>query len=202
MPRKDRLADVGFWCALATLILAVTGCGPVESPDRSASVQVDPGPSWTRTDSNSILVPGRCVAAWTGPEGSSLVVVRSLPIPRGNAAGLGLELSTRLENLPGLKIVKLAKATVASQAAARVEVVAPGFGDSLAPSGLGKPVSPNGRPLVPTRRVSVGFARTDGTYWVVCHYPESAVAQLGPEVDTILKSGITVRDRPAGSSSY
>lgn len=200
MPRFHLCANVPIWGVFAAASLIIAGCGPTNPPGTSSAVTVNPGASWTKTALNTFLVPGQCVAAWNGPSGSSLVVVKSLPTPRGTAAGLGMELTTRLDHMPGLKIIKSDTATIAGREAARVDIVAPGFGDSLAPSGLGKPVSPKGREIVSTHRTSVGFPLPDATYWVVCHYPESEGAKLAPEVESILKGGFTIVDRPAVKS--
>ena len=56
--------------------------------------------------------------------------------------------------------------------AARVEVIAPGTGDAVAPSGLGEPIEPSGKTLMPTRQVTLAFARPTETIYMTWHMPE------------------------------
>ena len=179
---------------IVALALLSSGCGRAAPPE---AVVVSPGGSWSAIDPAKVVVPGVALHAWRGPEGSSLSISKGIPAPRATARTLRMDLASRLENLPGLNVAKSETATVGGVEAARVEVVAPGTGDVIAPSGMGKPIAPDGETLVPTHRVSVGFARPDGNYWITWHYPESASATLGPEVDSILKSGVAVLDRAA-----
>ena len=76
----------------------------------------------------------------------------------------------------------------AATSAGRVEVIAPGTGDSIAPSGTGTPVVPAGKTLMPTRQVTVGFIRPKTTVYVTWHMPESAHDQLASEIDATLQS--------------
>ncbi len=57
------------------------------------------------------MVPGTPLAAWSGPDGSSLVAYRTLPgaSPEMLAEALG----NRLENLPGLKLLVKRSETLA-----------------------------------------------------------------------------------------
>ena len=105
------------------------------------------------------MVPGTPLAAWSGPDGSSFVVYRTLWVPEGSAEMLAEALGNRLENLPGLKLLVKRTETVAGVPAARVEVIAPGTGDALAASGLGEPIEPPGKTLIPTRQVTLAFTR-------------------------------------------
>src|SRR5206468_136750 len=125
-----------------------------------------PPASWRRVDPSARMVPGLAMAAWTGPDGSSLVVYRTLPIPGGSAATIAEGLANRLENLPGLHIRVRRTETVAGTTAARVEVVGPGSGDAMAPSGAGTPIAPAGKPLTPTHQVTLGFVRPGDTLYL------------------------------------
>jgi hypothetical protein len=147
------------------------------------------------------MVPGVPLAAWSGSEGSSLVVYRTLPVPGGSAATITEGLANRLENLPGLQVRERRTETVAGLSAARVEVVAPGTGDALAPSGVGTPVAPAGKSLLPTRRVILGFSGPVETLYFTWHIPESSYDRIAPEVQATLDSlHFTTRGR--GWSSY
>ena len=97
-------------------------------------------------------------------------------------------LANRLENLPGLLVRERRTETVAGTTAARVEVVAPGTGDTLAPSGLGTPVSPEGKSLIPTHQVTLGFVRPQETLYLTWHIPESSYDRIAPEIQTTLES--------------
>jgi hypothetical protein len=133
-------------------------------------------------------VPGVALAAWAGPEDSSLVLYRTLPVPDGTAAKIAEALATRLENLPGLKIAVKRTENIADTTAARVEVVAPGTGDAIAPSGIGSPIAPEGKSLIPTREVTVGFVRPGETVFLTWHTPESSYQRIAPDIDATLKS--------------
>ena len=77
-------------------------------------------------------------------------------------------------------------AVLAGTRAARVEVVAPGTGSEIAPSGLNKPAAPEGRELTPTREVTVGFPRPDGSLFLAWRMPESARERVMPGVEKAL----------------
>ena len=111
------------------------------------------------------------LAAWAGPDGSSLVLYRTLPAPGGSPAMIAEALANRLENLPELRLVVNRTEKVGETTAARVEVVAPGTGDALAPSGTGTPMAPAGKTLIPTREVTVGFHRPDATLFLTWDSP-------------------------------
>jgi hypothetical protein len=148
------------------------------------------------------MTPGSPLAAWSGPGGSSLVVYRTLPTPGGSAAAIVAGLSNRLENLPGLTVRVRRTESVADTTAARVEVVAPGTGDALAPSGTGTPVAPAGKVLVPTHQVTLGFLRPDGTLFIAWHVPETAYAQVEPDIDVTLASlRFTSNGKPSSYSN-
>ena len=101
---------------------------------------------------------------------------------------IGEALANRLVNLPGLTLVAHRTETVGEITAARVEVVAPGTGDALAPTGTGTPIAPEGKTLIPTREVTMGFAKPDATYFLTWNMPESSYSQLSGDIKTTLDS--------------
>jgi hypothetical protein len=148
------------------------------------------------------MVPGVPLAAWSGPEGSSLVLYRSLPVPGGSAATLVEGLANRLENLPGLKVRERRTETIAGRTAVRVEVVAPGTGDAMAPSGVGTPVAPADKSLVPTHQITIGFVRREDTLFLTWHTPESSYNRIAPEIQATLDSlRLTTSERAWSSYS-
>jgi hypothetical protein len=134
------------------------------------------------------MVPGAPLAAWSGPDGSSLVAYQTLWVPGGSAEMLAEALGNRLENLPELKLLAKRVETVAGVPAARVEVVAPGTGDALAPSGLGAPIEPSGKSLIPTRQVTLAFARPSGTIYLTWHMPEASHDRIEQEIRAAIDS--------------
>jgi hypothetical protein len=179
-------------------ILAVgPGCLPAGRPPEPGVTLVPPS-SWRPVERTTWMVPGTPLAAWAGPEGSSLVLYRTLPVPGGNAEMLAEATTIAIESLPDARLVVKRTETLAGTAAARVEAVAPGTGDILAPSGLGKPVAPEGKSLIPTRQVTLAFARPNETLYLVAHMPESSHDKIAPEIDAALK---TLRLSAAGKTS-
>lgn len=152
---------------------------------------------WNRVDREAWKAPGRRLTAWSGPLGSSLVVYRTVPDPHGSAEQTVESIANRLANLPGFTVVSRRVETVAGVPAARVEVVAPGTGTEIAPTGLGLPAS--GPDLVPTREITIGFPRPDGSLFLVWRMPESAHEKLAPAIESILAS-LTLP--PRSSSDY
>jgi hypothetical protein len=191
------------WCRVVLLItglFAITGCGD-STPMGLAEVEVTPGSSWTAIALEKVVVPGKSIAAWSGPENASLVVLSSLPIPDPSAEGLAKETSTRWLNFPGLSIISTTNPSYGGVQASRVEAVGSGFGNTLAPMGTGKPVSPDGKPLIPTRCVSVSFPRGQDTLTLLWHYPASAQATFEPQVEATLKS-LKIVNRATSTYSY
>jgi hypothetical protein len=111
-------------------------------------------------------------------------------------------LANRLTNLPELKLLARQTETVAGQPAARVEVVAPGTGDALAPSGVGFPIAPEGKTLASTHRVTLGFARSSGPLYLTWHMPEAVHDRIAPDIEAVLKSLKLSADTGPQSSSY
>jgi hypothetical protein len=164
-----------------------------------AGIALAPPASWRPVESSTRQVPGVPLAAWAGPNGASLVVYRTLPAPGGSPAMIAEALANRLENLPELKVVVHRTEKVGETTAARVEVVAPGTGGALAPSGTGKPVAPAGQALVPTREVIMGFHRPDATLFLSWTAPETSYARIAPEIQATLES---VRFTSSGKPSF
>lgn len=187
--------------ALATLGLALmNGCAPGNSLD-GARVEVRPPTGWTAVDKDRWPVPGTPIAAWEGPGGSSLVVYRTLPAPGGTPEQLMKALTTRLANMPELKVVEQGVAQVDGLRAGRVEFVAPGSGDRLAPTGMGQPYSPEGTTLVPTRRVYLAIPRPVDTLVFLWHAPDADAATLLKAVGETTAS-LKIGRGPAAISSY
>jgi hypothetical protein len=145
-----------------------------------------PPPAWRAVKPSTWIVPGVPMAAWSGPDGSSLVLYRSLPIPDGSARMLGEGLAIRMENLPGTQLLVNQTVEVGGVPAARLELVASGTGDALAPSGLGTPIAPEGKKLISTRRVIVGFVLPGETVYIVWHMPESSREKVAPDIKATL----------------
>ena len=158
-----------------------------------------PPASWRPVEPTASQVPGVPLAAWTGPDGSSLVLYRTLPAPGGSAKMIAEALANRLENLPELRLVVHRTETVGETTAARVEVVAPGTGDALAPSGTGKPIAPAGKTLIPTREVTLGFHRPDATLFLTWDDPRVVVRRIAPDIKATLE---TVRFTSSGKPSF
>ncbi len=188
---------VGLVLAFSGLVV---GCEP-SSPSAQAGLTYTLPTTWQPAPLTKWAMPGTPISAWSGPHGSSLVVYKALPIPGGTASIVVESLLHRLENLPDLKVISHQVETVGNAEAAHVEVVAPGLGDALAPSGIGKVVAPEGRTLVPTRRVMIGFSRPADTLFLVWHSPESANDAIHEEIKSVLKS-LRVESPRAQVSSY
>ncbi|CAN5911633.1 hypothetical protein BH23PLA1_BH23PLA1_19820 [soil metagenome] len=176
--RRGPLPPLACWIGLAILC---PGCG--HSAPRSDLVLSE---NWESAEPSQFLVPGEALAAWRGPEGSSLVIYRTLPAPGATAESLAKDLAHRLTNLPELRVESVGFQKIGGRRAARVEAVAPGTGDALAPSGLGKAIAPHGQTLIPTRRINLGFPEPDGPIWFSWHFPESAKETIQPQVEAAL----------------
>jgi hypothetical protein len=172
---------------LAIALTVIGGCRPA-GPQAQAGISLSPPASWRPAKPSAGKVPGVPLAAWTGPDGSSLVLYRTLPAPGGSAQMIGDALANRLTNLPELKVVVHRTETVGETTAARVEVVAPGTGDALAPSGTGPPTAAAGKSLVPTREVTLGFQRQNATLFLTWDIPESSYARVADDIKATLES--------------
>jgi hypothetical protein len=183
------------------VIVGTSGCQATSSLESAGLAVVVPG-LWHPVDTARWMVPGKTLAAWAGPEGSSLVIYQTLPGPGVTPTMIAEGLANRLTNLPGLKVLIKRVETIAGQPAARVEVVAPGSGAMLAPSGLGAPVATDGQPLMATRQVTVGFTRARGTLFLSWHLPEQAYTRIAPDIEAVLGSLTLTPDTATPSSTY
>jgi hypothetical protein len=174
----------------STLVIGLTAIGGCQRAGRleAAGIALRPPATWQPVDRQSWMVPGEPLAAWSGPDGGSLVVYRTLRIPGGTAEMVAEALGNRLLNLPGLKLLVKGTETVGGLAAARVEVVAPGSGDSLAASGLGTPVEQPGKASIPTRAVTLGFPRNGDTIFITWNVPQSSYDRALPEFTSAMES--------------
>jgi hypothetical protein len=198
---EGALGTYGINLLVALAALGTSGCQP-STPLQRAGVELRVPDSWRPIEPSTPLVPGTPLSAWRGPDGASLVLYRTLPSPGVSTATLVEGLANRLMNLPELKIVARRTEKVAGEYAARVEVIAPGTGDALAPSGVGTPVAPAGKMLVPTRQVTVGIVRSSGPLFLSWTMPESAHARIAPDIEAILGSLKLSADTRLPSYSY
>jgi hypothetical protein len=175
------------WLRLAALVLVIPGCNPGTLLERSG-VELKPPGAWQSVRATTWTLPGTPLAAWAGPEGSSLVIYRTLWVPGGSAEMLAEAQGNRLENLPGTKLMVKRTETIAGVQAARLELVGPGTGDALAASGLGEPIQPPGNTLKLTRQVTLAFARPTETIYVSWHMPEDSHDRIEPEINATLQS--------------
>ncbi len=157
-------------CALIALVSGFSGCGAGDALER-AGVTVRPAADWRPIATSTWPVPGVPLAAWSGPDGASLVVYKTLPDPDGRAEGLAVAIVNRLDNLPGVKVVSRGTEEIDGLPAAHVECNATGTGDAFAPTGRGEPIVNNGKTLRPTRRVVVGVLRGADTLFLLWHAP-------------------------------
>ncbi len=179
--------NVFFLFRLAVLFVVIPGCNTGTLLERSG-IELKLPAAWQSVRATTWMVPGTPLAAWSGPDGSSLVIYRTLWVPNGSAEMLAEAQANRLENLPGTKLVVKRSETIAGVQAARLELVAPGTGDALAASGLGEPIQPPGNTLKPTRQVTLAFARPTETIYITWHMPEGSYNQIEPEIRATLQS--------------
>ncbi|GIW88827.1 MAG: hypothetical protein KatS3mg108_3151 [Isosphaeraceae bacterium] len=169
------------------LVSLATGCLPRSGYSTTALVAGVPVPEGWSPTAMGPEVPGVRLGSWTGPEGASLVLYRTLAIPDPDPVALGLELANRLTNLPEARVLRTETHNGPAGAFALVEVVAPGDGSRLAPSGLGQPRLDSGTPPIPTRQLTAGYPGPTQTVWLVAHYPDAVHARLGPVVEQIVR---------------
>lgn len=190
------------WCGFGWVLIAgLAGCQPAH-PLESAGLSLTVPGSWQPTNPRRWQVPGAALAAWSGPEGSSLVVYQTLPDPGGTARSIADGLGNRLANLPEMKILSRGVETVAGQSAARLELIAPGSGAALAPTGVGKPVATDGAALISTRQLTIGFPRSRGSLFLTWHTPEQAHDRLAPDIKAALDSLALGPDPQRSTSHY
>ncbi len=187
---RARTADLlvfpsAFFC-IGFFVFFISGCVGTNT-ESDARLILEPGSSWEPVDRQTYLVPGTPLAAWSGPGPSALIVYRTLPVPQGSAETSRTELSNRLLNLPELEIVVDQLESHWDLEVARVEVVAPGSGTRIAPTGLGRPIL-DGVELIPTRRGEIILDQRGRRLHICWIYPESEHEQLGPLVEDLLRS--------------
>jgi hypothetical protein len=195
-----RAVPGGLRAATLLLLAVAAGCRS-SSPLEGAGLALNPPADWRPVSATTWPVPGTALAAWSGPGGASLVAYRTLPAPGASPTAVAEELANRMEHLPGVRELSRTVATVAGAPAARVELVAPGDGASLAPTGMGMPYAPAGKGLVPTHRVCIAWPSPAGTTWLCWHYPESARSVIAPQIEATL-TAVRLRQMPLSSSSY
>ena len=184
--------------SMTAALVLISGCQPA-GPLARAGIDFTVPASWRPVKPTASRVPGVPLAAWAGPDGSSLVLYRTLPVPGGSPAMIAEALANRLENLPELRLVVNRTEKIGDTTAARVEVVAPGTGDALAPSGTGPPTAPAGKTLIPTRQVTLGFHRPDATLFLTWDSPESSYERIAAEIKATLE---TVRFTTSGNPAF
>ena len=119
---------------------------------------------------------------------------------RDGGSGRGA-LANRLANLPGLRVEVETTEVHDGRRFARVEVVARGTGDALAHAGTGAPIAPEGRSLIPTRRITLALVRPADTLFLTWHAPESERGRLAEQVELTLRR-LRVEMPSSSSSSY
>jgi hypothetical protein len=186
------------WVLLTSLV--VTGCGPTTPLDK-AGLSISPGAGWTSIPTSSVVAPGEVIAAWSGPENSSLTVYTGLPVPGPDPEGFAKETVTLLQNMPGITEATASAPTIAGGKAARVDVLGMGDGRSFAPSGMGTPIARDGKPPLPTRKVAITFLRPGDTLTIAWHFPESARATVEPFIAAAL-AGLSLKQNASSTHTY
>ncbi len=199
---KARRASALGTLGLGWLLIVGSGGCQATTPLENAGVSLTVPDSWQPVEPLRWKVPGTPLAAWSGPEGSSLVIYQTLPDPGATASTIAEGLANRLTNLPGLTVRVRRTETLAGQTAARVEVDAPGSGAALAPSGVGTPVATEGKPLILTHQITIGFPRSRGTLFLSWHTPDQAHARIAPEIKAMLESLRLRADTQQSTSHY
>ena len=174
--------------------MSTDGLGQHAEPSQSAPLWVE------KVESTRWRVPGIALAAWNSPEGSSLVVYRTLPVPGGTPDSIAEALVNRMENLPGVEIREFRTESVGG-------IVAAGRarrpGDRRCPgSQRGRVVrgARRGKHYVPTRQVTLGFFTEDRTIYLRWHLPDSLHDRIAPDIRATIESLRIAADghRPAG----
>ena len=201
MPAVLSRASGRFGAFLLPILLAIAGCSE-SKPLARAGIAISVPASWTSYIPAHPVWPGDRLSSWKTDSGS-FAIYRGLPVPRGSAEGLAKELTSRMENLPGITVISTKPLAVGGLNATRVDLVGTGDGFSFAPTGLGRPVLPKGIAPVQTHRVCIGIPRKSDTVWVVCHYadkPETK-ALVEPQIEEALGS-LKIEDIASSSSRY
>lgn len=188
-----RLGRTGH--ALSLMVVLLSGCDPGDSRD-TPIVSLSPPPGWSERPLTDYSVPGEPLAAWSGPDRSSIVVFRTLPVPYATASRLARGEVGRFEAYPGASQLRSQVITLpGGLEAGRIEAVAPGTGDALTPPVTGLAVNVDdpgsaegGQSLVPTRRITIVLPDPSGPIWIYWHFPESAHESMAPQVDAMIRT--------------
>ncbi len=186
---------------LILLASIASGCQPI-GPLEGAGVGLSVPDGWKSVEPTRWQVPGRALAAWAGPDGSSFVMYQGLPTPRGSAATAAEGLVNRLTNLPELRILDRKEESLAGVPSVRIDLSAPGFGDAIAPSGVGVPMATEGKTLIPTRQATIVVSRNRGPLFLTWHAPESAWPRIDADIQSTLGKFSLAADSPTAYSSY
>ncbi len=167
---------------IALLFLAICGCGAPEP-----SVTLQPPAGWHTIPLHAVPVPGQALRAWAGPSDATLVLYRTLPAPGATAVSVVSALANRLENLPGIKLLKQEPADFGSLRGMRLDVDGLGYGGRMAASSTGTfDIDQTGQ-LAPTREVTVAAVLQSGVYYLTWHTKTEHAAQLEPDIKATLE---------------
>ena len=156
---------------MATAFLA--GCG-ASTPMGRAGVEVRPPSGWTTRPVAGIVVPGTVIAAWAGPEGATLSVATSLPIPNPSASALATEFANRMANTPGVRVDSTRIEAVDRKESARVDLVERDA----------------------DRRVIVAISLRNHTVLLTWTFPNNARATIDPAIAATLGASKIVEQGP------
>ena len=182
-------------CVLSLL----SGCGGGSPLGRAGIDSLSVPTGWTPTRPDYWEVPGVPISAWKGPNGSSFVVYRELSTRGDEPASLARRIANRYENLPGLTLLASNEIVFSGMRAAKVEAVAAGTGAAFLPTGTGVPVSYDGLPHVPTRRILIAVPRGWETLAFLWHVPEAEAAEF---LSRIGEFRIDMRPKPPSPRNY
>ena len=179
--------------ASVILFLAVLAGGCRADPRNLAGFAITVPAAWTPWTGAPLAAPGELLEAYRVPTAAgdgSLVIFRSPYLPETTVGQLLVARRLLLENLPSLTVHEAREIEVAGKPALLVDVTAEGTGWSLSPTGLGKPIPPEGKKQFPTRRhwVSVPRGPGLGTLEIFFHSPAPEHERLLPEWEAVLRS--------------
>jgi len=174
---------------LIALLVLPGGCHQSD-PLARCGIELRLPPTWSLVEPDRFVVPGDPLAAWVGPEGASLSLFTTLRDPGATAETILEGTANLWANSPGWSFERqvVDHESIPGVSAARLELVAPGTGDQLAPIGRGRalPRTGDNRPLVPTRRVAFIVPRDDFTLYLFWHLPETARETLNADIQATL----------------
>ena len=125
-------------------------------------------------------VPGVPLAAWSGPDGSSLVLFRTLPSPGGSRENDRRGRRQPARESAGLTLVVHRTETVGDipRRGSKSSRRAPAM--PWPPADPAFRPSPPGKSLLPTREVTIGIHRPEATLFLTWNIPESSYAASRP----------------------